>query len=290
MPGDVKRLGTVNLELGEGPLWSPRERALWCIDVVGRQIVRIDPASGEASTWPLERMPGAFGWRAEGVIFAFRNGLALAPAPHGPFTGIEDHGIDFSVERFNDGAVDRRGRFWVGSFNPRFAAGGGSLYRVDPDLSVHKLDTGVTMSNGIGWSPDDRTMYFADSRPGCVWCYDFDAENGAVGERRVFLDYEGRPGHPDGLTVDSEGFVWVAEVTAGRVARYAPDGRLERTVDLPVSKPTSVMFGGPDLRTLFVTSMRLGLSEEEAAAESEAGGVFVIECDTPGIREPQFGG
>jgi L-arabinonolactonase len=284
------RLGSEIMELGEGPMWSPRQRALFWFDVAGRRLFRRGIGDGEATSWPLDRAPGSFGWRKEGVIFAFRNGLFLADRPEGPFRRIETPEIDFARERFNDGKVDRRGRFWVGSFNPGFAEGGGSLFRVDPDLTVRRMDSGVTMSNGIGWSPDDRTMYFADSRPGCIWSYEFDVGSGDIGERRCFLDYAGRSGRPDGLTVDAEGFLWVAEVTAGRIARYGPDATLDRTVTLPVSKPTSIVFGGPDYRTLFITSMRLGLSEQDLLAEPDAGGLFCIRCEVAGMPEPLFGG
>jgi sugar lactone lactonase YvrE len=146
------------------------------------------------------------------------------------------------------------------------------------------------MSNGIGWSPDNRTMYFADSRPGQVWCYDFDVERGETGDRRMFLDYAGRSGRPDGLTFDAEGYLWVAEVEAHRIARYDPAGKLERTIEMPISRPTSVMFGGPNLQSLLITSMRLGLSAEQAAKEPLAGATFMVETEAKGLPEPKFAG
>jgi sugar lactone lactonase YvrE len=168
--------------------------------------------------------------------------------------------------------------------------GRGNLYRIDADLTVHRMDTGISMSNGIGWSPDDRVMYYADSRPGRIWRYDFDLESGEIRNRRVFVDYADRQGRPDGLTVDADGFVWVAEVTASRVARYDPDGSVDRVVTLPLSRPTSVIFGGADLRTLYITSMRAGLETHELDAEPLAGAVLSIETDTRGRPEPLFAG
>lgn len=291
MTAKIDQFGTTVAELGEGPMWSVAEQTFYWIDVTQRRLYRQSRAEDQAAHWSLERMPGSFGFRAGGgLIFAFRNALALSDRPQGPFTPIDTAMIDFKVERFNDGKVDRRGRFWVGSFDPTFRDGGGSLYRVDADLSVTRMDRGVTMSNGIGWSPDNRTMYFADSRPGQIWCYDFDIERGEIGERRIFLDYAGRDGRPDGLTVDAEGFVWVAEVEAHRIARYDPAGRLERTIEMPVSRPTSVMFGGANLRALLVTSMRLGLSAEQLAKERLAGATFMIGMDVGGLPEPKFAG
>jgi sugar lactone lactonase YvrE len=286
----IVQFGSVIAELGEGPMWSPGEGAFYWIDVTQRRFYRQTAERGEAEVWQFEKMPGSYGFRrGGGFIFAFRNALALGDGPTGPFTPIGTPMIDFKVERFNDGKVDRRGRFWVGSFDPTFRDGGGSLYRVDTDLKVTRMDQGVSMSNGIGWSPDNRTMYFADSRPGSIWCYDFDLESGEIGDRRTFLDYAGRPGRPDGLTVDAEGFIWVAEVTAQRIARYDPKARLERAIEVPVSRPTSVMFGGADMRTLLITSMRLGMSAEEQAKEPLAGANFVFQADVQGVVEPMFG-
>lgn len=286
------RIGDAIDELGEGPMWSPGDSSLVWFDVPARLLKRRAFPDGETEATQLVRMPGALGWRAAGgMIMAFRNGLALTDRRGAVEREIDCSGaLDFATQRFNDGAVDRRGRFWVGGFHPKVEDGGGGLFRVDPDLSIRRMDSGVTMSNGIAWSPDDRTMYFADSRPGCVWRYDFDVESGAIGPRGVFLDYADRPGRPDGLTVDAEGFVWIAEVTAGRVARYAPDGRLDRVVALPVSKPTSVIFGGPGFRTLFITTMRLGLSAEELAAEPLAGALFACDPGVAGLPEPAFAG
>ncbi|TVR08046.1 MAG: SMP-30/gluconolactonase/LRE family protein [Salinarimonadaceae bacterium] len=289
---DVFRVGDDMCELGEGPIWEPREGAFLWFDVQSRRFMRRVFPDGETRATQLEKMPASFGRRAGGgMIFAFRNGLALTDDSGVVEREISCEGVvDFASQRFNDGAVDRRGRFWVGGFHPKVKEGGGGLYRVDPDLSIRRMDSGVTMSNGIAWSPDDRTMYFADSSPGCVWRYDFDLATGAIGPRRIFVDYAGRSGRPDGLTVDSEGFVWIAEVGAGRVARYDPTGRLDRVVAVPVSKPTSVTFGGPDFRILFVTTMQLGLSEEELAVETLAGANFACRCDVAGLPEPFFGG
>jgi sugar lactone lactonase YvrE len=152
------------------------------------------------------------------------------------------------------------------------------------------MDRGFTISNGIGWSPDDRTMYFTDTPSRRIYRYDFDAAAGRISNRRVFV--EAAPGHggPDGMTVDAQGFVWSAQFDRWCVNRYAPDGTLERSVRLPVQRPTTCMFGGPDLATLYVTSARMDLSEEALAAQPWAGGVFAIDAGVRGLAEPRFAG
>ncbi|HEX2134490.1 MAG TPA: SMP-30/gluconolactonase/LRE family protein [Microvirga sp.] len=289
MAETVTRFGDTVDELAEGPVWDSREQVLSWFDVVNRILHRRWLGTGQAADVRLERMPGSLALRERGgLVLASRNSIGLSDDPAGPFRAIENHSIDFAVERINDGAADRQGRFWFGTFSPTMSPGGGALYRLDPDLSVRRMDSGLTMSNGIAWSPDDTTMYFADSSPGRIYRYAFAADTGEIGPREVFLDYEGRSGRPDGCTVDSEGFLWVAEVEGGRVARYDPSARLDRVIELPVSRPTSVAFVGPDLRTLFITSMRVGLSEEERSREALAGAVFVTRPGVAGLPEPRF--
>lgn len=291
MPSTVARFCDTIDELGEGPVWDHRTGQVTWFDVVNRILHRRDAAGRNGSDTALARMPGCLALReGGGLLLASRNGIALSDSPEGPFRDIDPGPLDFSVERINDGSTDRRGRFWFGTFSPRVTEGAGGLYRLDPDLSVRKMDDGVTMSNGISWSPDDRTLYFADSRPGQIYRYAFSPETGEIGPRQVFLDYRDRPGRPDGCTVDAEGYLWVAEVGAGRVARYDPEARLERTIPLPVSRPTSVAFIGQDLGTLLITTMRLGLSDEEKAGQALAGGTFVVQPGAAGLPEPLFKG
>lgn len=285
---NVKRIGSETAELGEGPLWSAERGSLTWFDVSGRKLWRHRPGA-EAHALPLDRMPASFGWRQGGMIFAFRNGLALTDFDGAVEQEIPCTPVDFAKERFNDGAVDRQGRFWIGSFNPKVAPEAGSLYRVDHDLTVHKVETGFTMSNGLGWSPDGRTLYFADTRPGCIRAFDLDLDSGQTSNRRILIDYADTKGRPDGMTVDSEGCLWVAEVEASRIARYDPEGAFMSSLPMPVSKPTCITFGGPDYATLYITSMRLGFDAERLAAEPEAGGLFRAEPGVKGLPEPQFG-
>jgi len=286
----VERVFGTPSVLGEGPLWDAETGCLFALDCMSRKLFRVGP-NGQPETWVLPRTPGSFALRkAGGVLMAYRRGLALIEPGTPKLEDVPTPEIDFSVEIFNDGKCDRQGRFWTGTMDREVKEPFGALYRVDPDLKVHRMADGITLSNGIAWSPDDRTMYHCDSRPGMIWAWDYDIDAGTISNRRLFVDFAGRKGRPDGCTVDSEGGLWVAEISAGQVVRFDPAGRETASVRMPVSRPTSVMFGGPDLRTLFVTSMQHGLSKEEAAQEREAGCIFATRVGVAGLPEPRFGG
>jgi sugar lactone lactonase YvrE len=275
--------------LGEGALWCPVEQRLWWIDISTPTLWSWQSRGGRVEHWPLPKPPGSFALReAGGFLFAFRNGLATLDAPGGELRWLPGQAL--GDERFNDGKVDRSGRFWAGTLDRKLGSAIGRLYRVSPGFEVTAMDRGFTISNGIGWSPDDRTMYFTDTPSRRIYRYDFDAAAGRISNRRVFV--EAAPGHggPDGMTVDAQGFVWSAQFDRWCVNRYAPDGTLERSVRLPVQRPTTCMFGGPDLATLYVTSARMDLSEDALAAQPRAGGVFAIDAGVRGLAEPRFAG
>lgn len=278
--------------LGEGPMWSVAEQCLYWLDIVGRKIFRRDEASGAVEARALPYAPSAIFPHAEGgLLLVTKKGLALVDFESGELKSVPVPGIDFRQEIFNDGACDSQGRLWIGTRDMDRQAPKGALYRIDPDFTIGRHDTGFVISNGIAWSPDGRTLYHVETRPGRIDAYDFDAASGLISNRRVFVEYgPDEPGHPDGCTVDAEGGLWVAEVEAGRIVRFAPDGRLDREVKVPVRKPTSVMFGGPDLSTLYITSMRFGLAEDELREEPLAGGLFAVEVGVRGIPELVFGG
>jgi sugar lactone lactonase YvrE len=166
----------------------------------------------------------------------------------------------------------------------------GGLSRLDPDLSLHAMETGIGTSNSIAWSPDDRTFYYSDTAARVIWAYDFDLDAGTIANRRVLTDMDGQPGGPDGSTVDAEGFLWNAQWGGWRLVRYAPDGRVDRVVPMPVAQPTSCMFGGEDLATLYVTSARTGLSDADLARQPQAGGLFALDVGVRGLPEPRFAG
>lgn len=227
---------------------------------------------------------------AGGMVVGLRSGLASLDFETGAVTAIADPEADRPDNRFNDGKVDRQGRFWAGTLNDAEADPLGSLYRLDPGGVVTLMQDGAVVSNGVGWSPDDRTMYFTDSAVRTIWAYDYEAETGAIANRRVFVEVPEGSGFPDGLTVDSDGFVWSAVWDGWRVVRYDPSGRIDREVVMPVQRPTSCMLGGPDLKTLYVTSASIHLDTSSLAKGPLAGGLFALEVDTAGLPEPRFAG
>lgn len=287
---DVELVTDIKAELGEGPLWSPQEQSIYWIDVTQREVFRHNLSTKKAERFAVSGMPGCIGLRqGGGIIAAYRTGPALISLETGEETKIPST-IDFGKERFNDGKCDRRGRFFAGTMDKTMKEPIGALYRIDPDLSVTRVADGIRLSNGMAWSPDDRTLYHNDSRPGYVYAYDYDIETGIPTNRRVHIDLSSSGYHPDGCTVDAEGYLWLAEVNAGRVGRYAPDGRRVGGIELPTSRVSSVMFGGPNLDMLFITTMSYNLTPEQAAAQPLAGRLFVAHPGVKGLPEPAFAG
>jgi sugar lactone lactonase YvrE len=266
--------------LSEGPRWhEEREELLW-VDILGRHLHRgtvgADGAMDRVETITLDRHIGA-------VAPAIGGGYALA-AGQG-FLFLDDAGRVHELAqpeagrihlRMNDGACDPQGRFWAGTMAYDESPGAGALYRLELDGSCTRVLTGLTISNGIGWSPDGRTMYLNDSGTACVYAFGFDGSTGAISDRRTLVHID-QPGVvPDGLTVDEQGGIWAALWGGAAVNRYEPDGKLRASVELPVERPTSCAFGGPDRDILFVTTARVGLDETVLARQPEAGRVFAI--------------
>jgi sugar lactone lactonase YvrE len=223
------------------------------------------------------------------MIMAFRNELALIDIEKSSHRTIEGP-FDFARERLNDGKCDRLGRFWVGSMDREGRQPLGALFRVDRDLTVTRIADGFVVSNGIAFSPDDRVMYHTDSRRGLIYAYDFDLAAGAIENRRVFHDFAEDGGRPDGCTIDSEGYLWVCEVDAGRVSRFDPAGQRERFISLPVTRPASVIFGGKDLQHLYIATMSYGLSPEALREQPDAGCLFRADLGVRGLPETSFAG
>ncbi|WP_325546726.1 SMP-30/gluconolactonase/LRE family protein [Ramlibacter sp.] len=277
--------------LGEGPLWVASRNALYWIDIREDTLLRYEPATGRTGLMKLPARPTALVEHAAGhLVVSFKKGLGAVDFDLQRAWTLPIEGVDFAREDFNDAACDASGRLWIGTRDPDPAprARVGKLYRVGPGLRARCMDEGFVISNGRAWSPDGATFYHTDSMPGRIDAYDFDAASGSLSNRRVFIDYTGRGFRPDGCTVDAEGCLWVAEVEGSRVARYSPRGELLQRVELPVRKPSSVMFGGDDLRTLFITTVSAGLTSEEASAQPLAGGLFAHRSDVPGLPEHPF--
>jgi sugar lactone lactonase YvrE len=278
--------------LGEGPQWDAEAGRLWWVDILGGLVHRLDPATGEHREWRQPERVAALALRERGgLLLALASGFAFFDPETDALERIDGRGPGGPDLRYNDSKCDRRGRFWAGSMHEgKDKRRTGGLSRLDPDLSLHAMETGIGTSNSIAWSPDDRTFYYSDTAARVIWAYDFDLDAGTIANRRVLTDMDGQPGGPDGSTVDAEGFLWNAQWGGWRLVRYAPDGRVDRVVPMPVAQPTSCMFGGEDLATLYVTSARTGLSEADLARQPQAGGLFALDVGVRGLPEPRFAG
>jgi sugar lactone lactonase YvrE len=225
--------------------------------------------------------------RTGGALVALRHGLHTLDLLTGETAFVVDADRDDATTRYNDGKCHRRGRLWVGTLDDGDRPTG-ALYRVDPDCSMHELRGGVRCSNGLGWSPDDRTFYWTDSPTRTILAFDYDLETGGTRRARALVRDE--RGLPDGLAVDAEGCVWSARWDGGCVVRYAPDGRVVTTIPLPVSRPTSVAFGGAGLDHLYITSAAWGLTPPQRARQPLAGALFVCRPGVQGLPAARFAG
>lgn len=277
--------------LGESPLWDTTSRVLYWVDIKRREVHRLDPATGRDTRWPTPEVVGSLAVRAAGgLVVALRSGFHFLDLDTGAVTPIARPEPDRPENRFNDGKPDRRGRFWAGSMHDPETAPTGALYRLDADLSCHRMVDGLVCSNALCWSPDGRTMYHADTARRTVWAWDSDPERGEIANRRIFLRLDGEEGAPDGATVDAEGFVWLAHWGGWRLSRHDPTGRAERVIRLPVQCPTCPAFGGPDLDVLYLTSATIGLAAADLARQPWAGGILALDPRARGLPEARFPG
>jgi sugar lactone lactonase YvrE len=267
---------------GESPLWSAREAALYWVDIPDGVIHCWQPESGTRREWRLPSAVGSIGLRASGgLVVAMRSGFHLFDLQTEALTFVCHPEPDLPSNRLNDGKVSPEGRFWAGTMDERADKQAiGSLYRLDADHRCTRMSGGVRVSNGLAWSPDGRTMYHSDSRGGAIFRHAYDAETGAIGERELFVQMQPEWGRPDGGATDEEGCYWSCGVGAGRINRFSADGELIGFVEMPILHPTMPCFGGPDGRTMYVTSHRENYAAEDLARTPQAGGVFMLE---PGV-------
>ena len=275
--------------LGESATWSEREQALYWIDIRAPALHRFDPASLHHRSWMLPELCGAVVPAREGVVLALRRDLMHfdpASAKLTPLCTIEPAALD---NRLNEAKCDGQGRLWVGSMRDFAAATTGSLYRVDPGtLLPERVLTPVTIPNGLGWSPDGRTMFFSDTADGAIRAYEYGPNMGQPGKMRELVPGSVLPGRPDGCAVDALGHLWTTRFGAGCVIRVAPDGRAVARIDLPTSQPASCALGGPNLTTLFITTAKQRLPQDELTKQAEAGHLFAIEVEVPGLSDVEF--
>jgi len=287
----IRCVQQANAILGEGPTWDAARGALYWVDIKRPAVFRYEPTVGQTGHWPMPRDIGCVvqSRSPDRLVFADSDGFGFLDLNGGEIIRITDPEADLPSSRFNDGKVDRTGRLWAGSMDNKCSGPVGSLYRLTPDGVACRMATGFICSNGLGWSPDNRTMYFTDSMVRTIWAYEFDLDNGDLGERRVFAQLSDTDGVPDGLVVDSEGFVWSAIWDGWRIIRYSPEGVIEREIRMPVQRPSSCMFGGPDLKTLYITSACVELGWKSLSNGPLAGALFAMDCEVTGLPEPTFG-
>lgn len=283
----------IKTHLGEGPLWDVDTQRLYWVDSAIGNLYSATAAGTELRAWDLPGKVGSVAIRkdGDGAVVALDSGLHFLDFATGETQFIIDPEPDLPGNRLNDGKVDRHGRFVFGSMDMSESAHTGSLYSLDPGLSLQVLDTGIIVSNGPCWSPNGTTFYFCDSWSKEIWAYDYDLATGSVSNRRTFATIDDPDaGAFDGGTVDAEGCVWKAQVYGGRIVRYTPEGAVDRVLDAPVRKVTSVMFGGPDLDVLFVTSMAKRPMPQFPGDGIARGSLFAVRgLGVTGLPENRFG-
>lgn len=276
---------------GEGIFWNPADALVWWTDIEGRALWSFDPATAQSARHDMAERVCCFAPRASGgLIVAYADRVALFD----PETKRETLVCLFEPEntqtRLNDGRTDRAGRLIVGGMNEVSGAADSSVICIDTDLSVRTLIEGVSCANSTCFSPGGATMFFADTPDREIVAFDYDTNTGAVSNRRHHASFKDEPGLPDGSCVDAEGGVWNAEWEGHRVVRVAPNGSIDRIIEVPVWKPTCCAFGGPDLDTLFITTSRLMSDEQALEKEPESGGLFAVKPGIHGVIDTPFSG
>ena len=282
-------------QLGEAAFWDEGRQALWWVDIAGAEAKRLDPATGEIRRWAMPSFSSAIVPTRRGdAIVALVDGLHRLDLESGLTTPFVRPDPD-PGNRSNECRTDPRGNLWLGTMQNNLGPGGapvplvrssGGFFRITPDGASQRMKEGIGVANILCWSPDCRRFYCADSMRGIIWSHAYDPDEGRISDRRVFV--EGGPGAPDGSSMDEEGCLWTARWGGSRVIRYTPAGKVDREIALPVEQPSNVAFGGPDRKTLYITSARQEL--EGLAADSLDGAVFVIPADVAGMPMARFAG
>jgi L-arabinonolactonase len=279
---------SVGNTLGEGVSWDPIGERVWWTDVQERLLYRYDPLQGALKSFGLPERLGSFGFveGSDEIVAAFESGLAIYHPESGALNWLARPEHAAKNLRFNDGRVDRQGRFWTGSMVEGAGLPTAKLYCLRGEQLDVRL-TNIAISNSICFSPDGRQLYFADSPERTILRYDIDADTGAISNRAIFARTPPRA-FPDGSNVDAQGYVWNAHWGAGRVVRYALDGSIDLEIEIPTTQPTCIAFGGKDLDLLYVTTARQGMSPDALAREPNAGNVFVYKPNIKGLADPRF--
>ena len=285
---------TMTNQLGEGSFWSTDEQRLYWLDIKQKRFYRMDIKAKSYETFDVGAQIGVMALRrVGGQVMATDEGFALWDTQTTSLTVVANPVEGKAHRRFNDGNIDVKGRFWAGTMcdppdtckTPEC-----NLYRLDPDGSLHHMDSGLGMPNGLVWNPENTILYLTDSPQQVIYAYDFDPETGAIEHRRPFVQTHDEPGVPDGLTIDSEGFLWSVRYNGWKIIRYDPDGKIEREVHVPVPHPTSCTFGGKDLNELYITTAWNELTEEQRQQFPQSGDLFFVQTDIRGTARRLFEG
>jgi sugar lactone lactonase YvrE len=286
----IRRLDVPQCSVGEGPVWDVGSQRLYWIDIIGKAVHCLNPASGRTTSWSVPKVIGSMAISLDGnAIVALVDGVYRLDLANGQCTPLASSPDLSEQVQLADGKVDRRGRFIVGSSDRGMKEARGGLYALDPGARVLRtLDTDIFLANGPCWSLDDRTFYHADSIRKLIYAYDYDIERGTVANRRPFASTAELGGIPDGATVDAEDHVWSAICEGAKLVRFRPDGSIERSVAMPLKLPGSVMFGGPELDRIYVPTLSPAFLGR--VADPLDGSTFVIEgLGIRGVPEPRFG-
>jgi sugar lactone lactonase YvrE len=280
-----------NCLLGESPIWCDNTQSLFFIDIVGKKILRWKD-SHKKDFYTTSKEPGS-------IVLSNQSGTILCAMEHELCSvylnkdnfSYKTHFIfnELKENRMNDGKCDPAGRFWVASMNKTCQDNSGKVWRINRDFSCKEMIGGFSVGNGFGWNPEGTIMYFTDSEKRVIYSYMYDLSTGDLGARSVFAKIPIILGKPDGLAVDSDGFVWSAHWDGWRVTRYQPDGKIDRVIKMPVPRPTSIAFGGKDLDILFITSASVGLRKKDITNAPLSGSLFSLKLDTAGLRSYSFG-
>ncbi|RJG24145.1 SMP-30/gluconolactonase/LRE family protein [Massilia cavernae] len=290
----MERVGAMTCAVGESPVWCARSGFWYWVDITARSIWRFDQSSGRARTWASTEMVACIALDEQGGLVAgMESGIFAVRLPEEANTAIAEWlaapSADMAGMRFNDGRCDRQGRFWSGTMflDPAQGRADGSLYRYSraEGLSAPVV-SGLVVQNGLAWSPDGRTMYLSDSHVSrqLIWAFDYDTDTGTPSGQRVFVDMRQHPGRPDGAAIDVDGCYWICANDAGQLHRFTPQGKLDRSVNLPLAKPSMCSFSGADMRTVLVTSISAGAPE----GDHLAGAVLTLDLGVAGMAERPF--
>lgn len=287
-PYPFKNILPARARLGESPLWNPADRLLYWVDIYNHRVHQFNPVTQEDRFFPVGDVVGPIAPAGtDRLIIAQRDRVAFLHTQTGQITPILSVEADKPDNRFNDGKCDPQGRFWFGSISQE--PGQASLYRYDPDGSLHLMAIELTISNGLGWSPDGTTFYLTDSQPHKIYAYDFDAATGSIENRRTLIDLSDAAFEPDGLTIDAEGYIWSAMWNGWCIIRFDPEGKEVLRIALPIQRPTCCTFGGEQLTDLYITTASVGLSQQEIEQGFDAGDLFCVQTDVTGMPSYSFG-